>query len=307
MAINQICNLCKSNLSTRSKRCKRCGNDLSSGKRYRVVVKGINGKRKTKVLYSLPDAKKYEAKLKTELSDNSLYGITHVPIIDSVWDKYLLWAKENKKSWQEDESRWGHHIQAHVTGRPMDKISAYDIQSIVTCMKSKRDYAPATIKHVIVLIKRIYHWADEMDLYTGYNPTAKIKLPKLNNEVTECLTKDEIHRLLTTLNDWRNRRAALLVKFALYTGLRRGELFKLQWRNVDLENGWIDLKDTKGGNDTKLPISKDGMAILQDANRMLPSPNRFWNSLVYAARPVCIICVKDWRFLLKFHCGIKFN
>jgi integrase len=272
MSINLFCDTCKSSMSTRSKRCKRCGNDFGTDKKYRVVVKGINGRRKTKILDSLPDAKKYEAKLRTELSDNSLYGITVVPVIDDVWKKYIRWAKSNKKSWQEDLSRWEHHIQSHVTGRPMDKISAYDVQCIVATMKSKRDYAPATIKHVIVLIKRIYHWADEIDLYTGYNPTTKVKLPKLNNEVTECLTKDEIHRLLTTLDGWRNKKAALLVKFALYTGLRRGELFKLQWKNVDLENGWIDLKDTKGGKDTKLPISNDAMTILHDVKRMLPSP-----------------------------------
>ncbi len=164
MSINLFCDTCKSSMSTRSKRCKRCGNDFSTDKKYRVVVKGINGRRKTKILDTLPDAKKYEAKLRTELSDNSLYGITQVPIIDSVWKKYLLWARDNKKSWQEDASRWEYHIQSHVTGRPMDKLSAYDVHSIVTTMKSKRDYAPATIKHVIVLIKRIYHWADEMDL-----------------------------------------------------------------------------------------------------------------------------------------------
>lgn len=114
--------------------------------------------------------------------------------------------------------RWKCHVESHLAGKKMDAITAYDVQKVIDCMNAKRDYAPATIKHVVVLIKRVYNWATDMDLYKGENPASKIKLPKLNNEVTECLTKDEISRLLNTLDNWVNQRAALLAKFALYTG-----------------------------------------------------------------------------------------
>ena len=45
-----------------------------------------------------------------------------------------------------------------------------------------------------------------MDLYSGENPASKIKLPKLNNEITECLSKDDISRLLKTCDIWINQR-----------------------------------------------------------------------------------------------------
>jgi integrase len=109
-----------------------------------------------------------------------------------------------------------------------------------------------------------------MDLYSGQNPAAKIKIPKLNNEITECLSKDEICRLLKTLDHWVNTRVALLIKFALYTGLRRGELFNLKWENVDCKNGWIYLSDTKGGKDSHLPISDEALKILFEAINHLP-------------------------------------
>jgi integrase len=151
-------------------------------------------------------------------------------------------------------------------------------------MKSKTDYAPATIKHVIVLIKRVYSWSIEMGLYEGVNPASRIKLPKLNNEITECLTKAEITRLLSMLDRWRNQMAALLIKFALFTGLRRGELFRLKWGDVDLDNGWIDLRETKSGTDNKLPVSKKAMDVLHRAKQFAPSqecpyvfPNRRGN------------------------------
>ena len=37
------------------------------------------------------------------------------------------------------------------------------------------------------------------------------------------------------------------MKFAMFTGLRRGELFKLTWDDVDFERGMITLKEPKGG------------------------------------------------------------
>jgi integrase len=112
-----------------------------------------------------------------------------------------------------------------------------------------------------------------MDLYNkGDNPASKIKLPKLNNEVTECLTREEINRLLNVLDNWRNEGVALLIKFALYTGLRRGELFKIRWSDTDLKNGWIKIKDPKGGKDTTLPISDQALQIIIAANELKPFP-----------------------------------
>jgi len=218
-------------------------------------------------------AKKYERKLKTQILENTLLGIKKVPTIDEAWQRYLEWAKDAKSSWKDDEMRWKCHVKSHIAGKKMDAITALDVQKIIDNMKANKDYAPATIKHVIVLIKRVYNWAMKMDLYEGANPASKIELPKLNNEVTECLSKQEIKRLLKILDHWINMRAALLIKFALYTGLRRGELFNLKWENVDCKNGWIYLSNTKGGKDSYLPISDEALKVLNEAINHLPYPD----------------------------------
>lgn len=247
-----------------------------------MSFKDKSGKRVSKVLDSAAMAKKLERKLKTQVLENKLFGITKIPLIDEVWRNYLAWAQENKRSWKDDDMRWKCHVKSQFAGKKMDAISGFDVQRVINAMKSKKDYAPATIKHVIVLIRRVYNWSIEMDLYEGVNPASKIKLPKLNNEITECLTKNEISRLLKTLAGWQNQMAALLIQFALFTGLRRGELFRLKWGDVDLNNGWIDLRETKGGKDNKLPVSEKALGVLHKARQLAPSqecpyvfPNRF--------------------------------
>ena len=284
MAINLICPKCSTNLSVRSKICQNCGYEFKNRKKYRVVVKDQYGKRISKVLDSISIAKKYERKLKTQILENKLFGIMKMPFIDDVWQKYLAWAKENKKSWKDDDMRWKCHVESHLAGKKMDAISGFDVQRVINAMKSKNNYAPATIKHVIVLIRRVYNWSIQMDLYEGVNPVTKIKMPKLNNEITECLTKSEVTRLLKTLDEWQNQMAALLIKFAIFTGLRRGELFGLKWENVDLDKGWIYLCETKGGKDSKLPVSKVALKILYKARQLATNqecpyvfPNRHGN------------------------------
>lgn len=273
MAINLHCSVCKSSCSIKMKMCPKCGYDFSNGRKYRVTVKLYDGRRATKLLDSISKAKKYEGKLKSQTIDKKLFGITKAPLIDTIWKEYLSYAKDNKKSWMDDQSRWEFHIKAALSGKRMDEIIPLDVQKVISDMKSKRHYAPATIRQILMLVKRLYNWSSEMGLYEGINPAAKIKPPRINNEVTECLTKSQISRLMQTLDNWINQRVALLIKFTLFTGLRRGEVWALKWEDVDIENGVIKLKDTKGGKDELLPISDEAIKTIHKAKRLLPTPN----------------------------------
>jgi len=82
------------------------------------------------------------------------YILTQTPVIDEVWDKYLSWAKQHKKSWSKDLQRWQMHVQPHLRGKKMDAIMTYDLHFVIKMTRSKGTYAPATIKHVIGLIKK---------------------------------------------------------------------------------------------------------------------------------------------------------
>jgi len=52
------------------------------------------------------------------------------------------------------------------------------------------------------------------------------------------------------------------LKMALFTGMRRGELFKLQWQDVDLERGFIHIRAPKGGPDQKIPLNQAARELL---------------------------------------------
>jgi integrase len=84
----------------------------------------------------------------------------------------------------------------------------------------------------------------------------KIQIPKLNNQTTEDLAPDQLKRLLNALDADEDQRVANIMRIALYTGMRRGEILNLKWSDIDTERGFITLRDPKGGSDQKIPLSK---------------------------------------------------
>ena len=120
MAINLVCSECKSNHSLKSRVCKSCGHKFKNGRKYRVIVKGTNGKRTSKVVESLLVAKKLESKLRSQITEKKLFGVEPSPLVNDIWAKYLLWAKEHKKSWKDDYDRWNLHVGPHLNQKVMD-------------------------------------------------------------------------------------------------------------------------------------------------------------------------------------------
>ena len=101
-------------------------------------------------------------------------------------------------------------------------------------------------------------------LYHGLNPCIPIAVPKFDNKVTNPLNATNMESLMQVLASWENERAVLAIKFALYTGKRKGEICKLTWDCVDLETGHITLKstNTKSKETQTLPMNNKALDIL---------------------------------------------
>ena len=94
------------------------------------------------------------------------------------------------------------------------------------------------------------------------NPVEYLQLPSPHKSRKRRLMPSEKERLLTAASSQRNIYIGPIIEFAIETGMRRSEILKLRWCDVDLENGFASLYDTKNGEDRRVPLTKTARNVL---------------------------------------------
>jgi len=274
MAINIFCRSCKSTYKLSSKKCPTCGATERKDRAYRVRLRQ-DGKQLSRVFANLELARDAETKWKGEIlrGEQAITRKRPVLTLDEFWTKhYLPWVRQNKKSWHADHSRYNQHIKLSIGNKEMDRISTFDIERLLSGMKSKKniqgkEFAPATLNQIIILLSHLFSLSKRWGIYKGNNPCELVHRPKINNQITEFLDHDQQARLMATIAAWPDRMAASIIRFAMLTGIRRGELFKLQWQDISLEHGTMLLRGPKGKRDVSLPLSQEALDVLKDVPR----------------------------------------
>jgi integrase len=62
------------------------------------------------------------------------------------------------------------------------------------------------------------------------------------------------------------------MRLALFTGMRRGEMFKLRWSDIDFDRGFILLRDPKGGTDQRVPLNDEARKLFETHPRTKGTP-----------------------------------
>lgn len=163
------------------------------------------------------------------------------------------------KGKKQDLSRWEHHL-AFLERKSVKELSQLDIERIKRNMKEE-DLAAATIDHALRLLRRVVNHGTEHGLCPSLS--FKIQFPKVNNIKTEFLTPEESARLIETLDTWPRQDIARMVKVAMFSGLRRGELFRLKREHLDFYHSLITIAGPKGGKDATVPMSPPVRELLE--------------------------------------------
>jgi integrase len=96
--------------------------------------------------------------------------------------------------------------------------------------------APISANRMLALISTMHTRAVGWELREGPNPTASIvRNPETKRE--RYLTAEEVGRLLAAVARCRNQQSANIIRLALLTGARRGELLGATWSQFDLAPG----------------------------------------------------------------------
>lgn len=190
--------------------------------------------------------------------------------VDRLWREYIE-PKPDTKGFRTDRYRYQKFLQATLGSKEPGAIAQIDTHRLRISLA--KTLSAKTVKNVLELLERIVNFGVKKGLCPGLG--FKIEMPRVNNLKTEDLNPEQLTNLLAAIDQDYDIQAANFMRLALFTGMRRGELFKLQWQDVDFERGFIHIRQPKGGKDQTIPLNQAARQVLEDHPRHDSSPYVF--------------------------------
>lgn len=149
-----------------------------------------------------------------------------------------------------DRNRYLKHLKPLFGNRSVSEITPQMVEEL---RKSLSERKAATLWNALELLRRIINFG----LKTNRCPALRfhIEMPVKDNEVIEHLTPEETRAFLDTARTWPARDVGNMLMLAFFTGMRRGEIFKLRDEDVAFDLKLIRLRDPKGRKTLSIGMS----------------------------------------------------
>jgi integrase len=166
------------------------------------------------------------------------------------------YARVNKRSWKSDEFRL-RTISGYFGGYALREITPQSIERFRS-ERLRSGEARSTINRRMALLKRMLNLAIDWG-YLKENPVCKIRFfSEKENERVRVLTEVEETRLLEACTGSLRP----IIRLALLTGMRRGEILGMKWSDVDLTKNDIRIPHSKSGRPRFVPINQTLRGLL---------------------------------------------
>jgi integrase len=329
---SDLCKACKdqrkeSGLSVDSRMCKECRTALckkcnallktldkvywidyydSGGRRHRKKI----GSQKTVAELALKD-------VKVKIAKGEYLGIYEEKktLLKDFSKKYLKMVQPNLSptSYARFEGIINNHLEKAFPCY-LYKISKKQIQEYI--QKRSEEVEPATINQETKRLRHMLNKAIEWG-YLKENPCKGIKNMKEPSGRIRYLSRDEIDKLLkacdvSSLAENPNNKGRTfskiitaylkpIVQIAIHSGMRRGEIMNLRWKDIDFKERRIILEKTKNNERRAIPMNDTLYQVLQSlpvhlhAEKVFPDING--NMVTVTFKRACKRAgIEDFRF-----------
>ena len=241
--------------------------------RYTLGADPGTGKQRRKSVYA-PTQAECRKKLR-EATEAVANGTYFEPAKITVAEWFNLWLAEYLGSVKHATAiSYGQHVKNHVLPNigavKLADLRAPMIQRIYNNLQ-RQGISPKTIKNLHGCIHKSLEVAVRND-YIARNPADVCTLPRIEKSEIQPLDAPDIKKLLEALNGHKHE---VLIKTAMFTGMRIGELIGLTWDCVDFENGVICVKKqllrprVKGEGYTYGTLKNDKPRTITPANAVM--------------------------------------
>ena len=195
--------------------------------RYVTNITDKNGKR----IYFYGKTEKELSQKILEYNNKKEYGISFLELSEQWWDDAINKLAVQSITTYKPALR---RLQDYFLNKSIKEIKAVDILGFLHIL-IKKGYAQKTIANHKLVANLIFTYAVNENLI-DVNPCFSIKLPKsLPKEKRSAASLSDEEIIKKSYDIW------LFPYIAIMTGMRKGEILALQWKDVDFKNDIINV------------------------------------------------------------------
>jgi integrase len=143
------------------------------------------------------------------------------------------------------------------------------IAMIVFMQFSIRQIKPGTINRQFGIIRHAFDVAmREWEIPLRENPLARLKKLKVNDARSRRIKAEEWEAIKTAATVCRNLLMMPLIRLAIETAMRRGELLAMKWEHINFENRTLLIPVAKNGHSRTIPLTGEAIRILREIQNM---------------------------------------
>ncbi|MFA7249637.1 MAG: tyrosine-type recombinase/integrase [Dehalococcoidia bacterium] len=167
------------------------------------------------------------------------------------------------RGYRETLRRFAEIISSHELPRDVENFTVQDVYAYLAALR-ERDISRAYQHRLHREVKTFFSWCKRLDLVHD-NAFARVPIVKLEQQIIQPFSPDEIRALLAAIN--RRRRPGIrnyaLVLFLLDTGVRASECVSVRLDDVDWGRGRVRVLHGKGQKQRWVGLGEEARNALQ--------------------------------------------
>lgn len=177
-------------------------------------------------------------------------------------DRYILEVTPTKKlSTQKAETYRVKQLKSALGQYTLASLNS-DILGKYRDERLKEGKSSSTVRLELALLGHLYTTAiQEWQLGVSLNPVQNVRKPSSGEGRSRRLIGDEEQRLVAACNSHSNPFLGWVVRIALFTAMRQGEILTLTKQQVNLESKTVLLSDTKNNEIRTVPLTKKALEV----------------------------------------------
>jgi len=196
--------------------------------------------------------------------------------LEQMFQKFMTEKKTqlSHNTYDEYQRMWNKDIKSAFGNKKVSQITIDSVKRFHKKYAAKPYYA----NRCVMLIRAIFNLFIREGIYKGTNPTSGVKLNKEESRV-RYMEHDEIECFFNTLNESTSSVSKDAILMLLFTGARKGNVFRMKWDEIDLDAKIWRIPRTKTGKNKTVPLADSAVELLEtiksnnpDEKYVFPSP-----------------------------------